>query len=104
MAKNIQVDTMEWEYDPAPVHLPGYRQNLRPGEPALEQAVEMIRAAKRPLILAGHGALISGAMEELRYLAKTTHTPVAMTLLDRLPGQPVIHSTWARWACMAQPG
>lgn len=81
MAKNIQVDTMEWEYDPAPVQLPGYRQNLRPGEPALEQAVEMIRAAKRPLILAGHGVLISGAMEELRYLAETTHTPVAMTLL-----------------------
>jgi acetolactate synthase-1/2/3 large subunit len=41
----------------------------------------MIKQAKRPLILAGHGVLISGAMDALRYLAETTHTPVAMTLL-----------------------
>ncbi len=41
----------------------------------------MIQAAKRPVILAGHGVLISGAMAELREFAERTHTPVAMTLL-----------------------
>lgn len=81
LAKNIQVESMEWEYDPSPVQLPGYRPDLRPGAQDIEQAIEMIKKAKRPLILAGHGVLISGAMEELRYLAETTHTPVAMTLL-----------------------
>jgi acetolactate synthase-1/2/3 large subunit len=81
LAKNIQVDSMDWEYDPAPVKLPGYRPDLRPADKVIDQAVEMINQAKRPLILAGHGILISGAMDELRCFAETTHTPVATTLL-----------------------
>ncbi len=81
LAKDVQVDSVDWEYDPAPVQLPGYRPNLRPADKVIDQAVEMIKQARRPLILAGHGILISGAMDELRYFAETTHTPVAMTLL-----------------------
>lgn len=81
LAKNVQTETMEWEYDPAPVQLPGYRPNLNPLDTDINQAIAMIEQAKRPLILAGHGVLISGAMDALRYLAETTHTPVAMTLL-----------------------
>jgi acetolactate synthase I/II/III large subunit len=81
LAKNIQTDSIDWEPDPSPVELIGYRPDLSPSDMDLDAAVEMINQAKRPLILAGHGVLISGAMDELRYLAEKTHTPVAMTLL-----------------------
>jgi acetolactate synthase-1/2/3 large subunit len=59
----------------------GYRPDLRPLTADLQRAAELIQNAKRPLILAGRGVLMSGAMAELRAFAEQTHTPVAMTLL-----------------------
>jgi acetolactate synthase-1/2/3 large subunit len=47
----------------------------------LNKAAELIRNAKRPVILAGHGVSESGAMEQVRTLAERTQTPVALTLL-----------------------
>ena len=47
----------------------------------LNLAAELIRNAKRPVILAGHGVSESGAMEQLRTLAERTQIPVALTLL-----------------------
>ena len=81
IAKNAQAQTIEWEYDETPIQLSGYRPDMRPMPKDFEQAAEMIRNAKRPIILAGHGVSISGAEEELKYFVETTHTPVAMTLL-----------------------
>jgi acetolactate synthase I/II/III large subunit len=59
----------------------------------LAQAAELIRNAKRPVILAGHGIIESGAMEQVRTLAERAQIPVALTLLgwahSRLaPAQP----------------
>ena len=48
---------------------------------ALDDATEMLASAKRPVILAGHGILKSGAMDEVRRFAELTQIPVAMTLL-----------------------
>ena len=50
-------------------------------EAGLVQAAELIRDAKRPLILAGHGVIESGAMEQLRLLAERAQIPVTMTLM-----------------------
>jgi acetolactate synthase-1/2/3 large subunit len=50
-------------------------------ETGLAQATELIRNAKRPVILAGHGILESGAMEQVRTLAERAQIPVALTLL-----------------------
>jgi len=47
----------------------------------LDQAAELIRNAKRPVILAGHGVIESGAMEQIRTLAERAEIPVALTLL-----------------------
>ena len=47
----------------------------------LAQAAELIRNAKRPVILAGHGVSESGAMEQIRTLAERAQIPVALTLL-----------------------
>ena len=50
-------------------------------DPALTQAAELIKNAKRPVILGGHGIIESGAMEQVRALAERTQIPVALTLL-----------------------
>jgi len=54
---------------------------LKVEEHSLEQAAELIRHAKRPVILAGHGVSESGAMEQVRTLAERAQIPVALTLL-----------------------
>ena len=54
---------------------------LHVDDAGLEQAAELIRHARRPVILAGHGVIESGAMEQLRTLAERTQIPVALTLL-----------------------
>ena len=53
----------------------------RPTPEEYEQALELIHNAKRPVILAGHGIIISGAMHEVRDFAERTGIPVALTLL-----------------------
>jgi acetolactate synthase-1/2/3 large subunit len=48
---------------------------------ALTQAIELILAAKRPIILAGHGIIQSNAGSQVRTLAERLQIPVATTLL-----------------------
>jgi acetolactate synthase-1/2/3 large subunit len=81
IAKDAQQASIEWEYDDSPIRLPGYRPDLRPMPADLQRAVELISAAKRPVILAGRGVLLSNAMSQVREFAEKTSTPVAMTLL-----------------------
>ena len=90
IAKDAQQASTDWEYDESPIRLPGYRPTKRPASKELQVAVDLIHAAKRPVILAGHGVLISGAMAELHEFAERTSTPVAMTLLG-LSGLPAEH-------------
>jgi acetolactate synthase I/II/III large subunit len=54
---------------------------LRVEESGLAQAAELIRNAERPVILAGHGVIESGAMEQIRALAERAQVPIALTLL-----------------------
>ncbi len=81
ITKDAQVASIEWEYDDSPIELPGYRPDLRPVNSDMEYATELIREAKRPLILAGAGVIKSNALEELKEYAEKTDTPIALTLL-----------------------
>jgi acetolactate synthase-1/2/3 large subunit len=81
IAKDVQQASIDWSYDLSPIRLPGYRPTLQPAPKSMRQAIEMVDSAKRPVILAGRGVLLSGAMRELREFAEKTRTPVAMTLL-----------------------
>ncbi|MBI3763836.1 MAG: biosynthetic-type acetolactate synthase large subunit [Chloroflexi bacterium] len=81
ITKDAQQASADFEPDTSPIRLPGYRPDLRPLTADMHTAAELIREAERPLILAGHGVLMSGAMRELREFAERTRTPVAMTLL-----------------------
>ncbi|HJW43698.1 MAG TPA: thiamine pyrophosphate-binding protein, partial [Geothrix sp.] len=56
----------------------------------LAQALELIRHAKRPLILAGHGIQLSGARAEVLALAERADIPFALTLLG-LGAVPATH-------------
>ena len=48
---------------------------------SFEEATRLIAGAERPLIMAGHGVVLSGAYAELRVLAERTGIPVITTLL-----------------------
>jgi acetolactate synthase I/II/III large subunit len=61
--------------------LPGFRPTLEGHPKQLKTAAREIAAAKRPLILAGHGVLVAEAWDELREFAEQTQIPVAWTLL-----------------------
>ncbi|HET9756968.1 MAG TPA: biosynthetic-type acetolactate synthase large subunit [Candidatus Limnocylindrales bacterium] len=61
--------------------LPGFRPNLEGHARQLKTAVAEIAAAKRPVILAGHGVLHAEAWDDLRAFAEKTSIPVAWTLL-----------------------
>jgi acetolactate synthase I/II/III large subunit len=52
-----------------------------PNELTLDAAAKLIAEAKRPLIMAGHGVILSDAYEELRALAERAGIPVITTLL-----------------------
>ena len=90
IAKDAQQASIEWEPDDSPIRLPGYRPHPHTLPVDIQKALELIHAARRPVILAGHGVLLSGAMRELREFAERTHTPVAVTLLG-ISGLPASH-------------
>ncbi len=48
---------------------------------AVRDALDLLRSARRPIILAGHGILHSGALDQVRTLAEQAQIPVACTLL-----------------------
>jgi len=52
-------------------------------EASLKQAAALIDRAHRPVILAGRGVHLSGAVDELAAFANKTQTPVAVTLLGK---------------------
>ena len=90
ITKDAQIASIDWEWDPSPVRMRGYRPQLPVSRPDLEKAVALIRASNRPLILAGQGVIQSGAMRELVAFAERIDSPIAMTLLG-LGGVPASH-------------
>lgn len=66
---------------PEKVSLRGYKPTYF-GHPAqIKKAAQLIKESQKPLILAGHGVILSRAYEELRALAETADIPVITTLL-----------------------
>jgi acetolactate synthase-1/2/3 large subunit len=53
----------------------------RPDAEQVQKALKLIRAARRPVILAGRGIELSGARPEVLAFAEKTSTPIATTLL-----------------------
>jgi acetolactate synthase-1/2/3 large subunit len=62
------------------LHIASAKQQ-KPDFYALNQALKLIRSAKRPVILSGGGVITARASRELTELAKTLNAPVACTLM-----------------------
>ena len=90
ITKDAQQSTCEFDGRPVAPQLPGYRPDLSPTSEEYKQALELIHNSKRPVILAGHGIILSGAMDEVRAFAEKTNIPVGLTLLG-LGGFPASH-------------
>jgi acetolactate synthase-1/2/3 large subunit len=81
ITKDAQQSSCEFDWEAAKPQLPGYRPDLSPTAQDYSKALKLIQEAKKPVILAGHGILVSGAMAEVRELADRTGIPVTLTLL-----------------------
>jgi len=79
--KDVQNATIEFEYPTDPIDLPGYHPPEKATDEEVAAALELINSAEKPVILAGHGVMMSGAMKELRELAEKGTIPVTTTLL-----------------------
>lgn len=80
IAKDAQVGMLEWHYEKV-----GFIRSYNPvpdiSDADLALAAETINASHRPMILAGHGVMISQAEKELAEFAEKADIPVATTLL-----------------------
>ncbi len=98
ITKNAQIEMMDWYYQPC--HKVRSYQPKPPLDPqALDQAVALIKEAKRPMIFVGQGVLLSEAQDELRQFVEKTGIPVASTLLG-LSAFPVDHPLYVGYLGM----
>ena len=67
--------------NPTTLNLPGFKPRFEGHPRQVKLAAKAIAAAKRPVILAGHGVLIANATEELKTFAHQAQIPVTWTLL-----------------------
>ncbi len=81
ITKDAQQATAEFDFAAAASEKVRSHPMLDVNQHSLAEAVELIRCAQRPLILAGHGIIQSGAMSQVRALAERAQIPVACTLL-----------------------
>ncbi len=82
--KDVQKAVTEFEYpEDDEIVLPGYRVPDSGTDDEIQQAINLINEAERPIILAGHGITMSGASDELRDLAEKANIPITNTLLGK---------------------
>ncbi|MBN2143917.1 MAG: acetolactate synthase large subunit, partial [Candidatus Aureabacteria bacterium] len=63
--------------------LPGYHVREKGDAESIIKAVEALNLSKKPLLLIGHGCVLSNAQKEVRELAEKMHIPVVNTLLGK---------------------
>ncbi|HHW44484.1 MAG TPA: biosynthetic-type acetolactate synthase large subunit [Desulfotomaculum sp.] len=87
LPKDVAQAEIDYQY-PETVNLRGYKPNYKGHPNKINQAAELIRQSKRPVIYAGGGILNSRASAELLELAETISAPVTNTLmgLSSFPG------------------
>ncbi len=96
--KDVFTEEAEFVY-PESIDLPGYKPTLKPHSGQIKRAAKLIKEAKRPVILAGHGVIISRAYDELLELAEKAQIPVVTTLLG-ISGFPTGHVLSVGWPGM----
>jgi acetolactate synthase-1/2/3 large subunit len=80
--KDVSVANFEPDYN-VEMNLPGYKIPTHGESRAIANVAELLHKAKRPLLLVGHGAIISDAGRAIRSLAEKMRIPVTTTLLGK---------------------
>ncbi|MES2451507.1 MAG: acetolactate synthase 3 large subunit [Pseudomonadota bacterium] len=107
--KDVQVASARY-VKPGPIKHKTYRPQVKADQSLIEQAVDMLAAAERPILYTGGGIINAGpaASQLLRELARITGAPVTSTLMglgafpatsDQWLGMLGMHGTYeANWA------
>ena len=87
LPKDVMQTQVDFE-EPGEISLKSYKPNYKPNKKQLNKVVNMIRQAKRPVIFAGGGVILSQASGEITRLAKMADIPVTASLmgLGAFPG------------------
>lgn len=82
--KDVGLEECDYEpVEPGTVKLTGYRPTVKGNPRQINQALNLIRRARRPLLYVGGGAIAAGAHAELRKLADLFQIPVTTTLMGK---------------------
>jgi len=76
----------EFDYvpvEPNSVRIPGYRPTVKGNPRQINQAINLLREALRPLLYVGGGAIAANAYEEIKELAELFQLPVTTTLMGK---------------------
>ncbi len=80
ITKDAQLEILpQFTYAPCE-RVRSYHPFPKPNSESIEEAVHLIDTAKKPLMVVGQGALLSGAQEEVLALAEKAQIPVAVTM------------------------
>jgi acetolactate synthase-1/2/3 large subunit len=102
--KDVGLEEFDYEpVEPGTVKLTGYRPTLKGNPRQINQALNLIRRARRPLLYVGGGAIAAGAHAELRKLAEIFQIPVTTTLMGKGSFEESHPLASGCWACMAPP-
>ncbi|MBQ3658464.1 MAG: biosynthetic-type acetolactate synthase large subunit [Bacteroidales bacterium] len=81
ITKDAQTQIIEkFEYKKC-TKIRSYHPKLKPSETAINEAATLLNNAQRPLMIVGHGVLLSGCQDEVKELSEKLDMPVASTLL-----------------------
>ena len=92
LPKDISVSKVDYKA-PKKVKLKSYNPTYKPNVRQLHQVVNMIKAAKKPVIFAGGGVILSKAAKELTKFARKTQIPLTASLMG-LGGFPGSDPLW----------
>ena len=96
--RDVFMQEVEYE-EPGELNLPGYSPNFSGHSGQIRKAANLINESEKPVIVAGHGVIISKAYDELKELAEKAQIPVITTLLG-ISCFPEDHVLWTGWPGM----
>ncbi len=80
LAKDAQTGMVEWEHKKCD-YIRSYIPYPKINDDDVQRVADLINNSKRPMILSGHGVMISGAEKEIAQLAEKANIPLTATLL-----------------------
>ena len=78
---DILKQTFDYPDEDEEVNIRGYKLVGKPNESQINKVSEAIKSAKKPVILAGGGIVISDAVDKFRKFVKATDIPVVSTMM-----------------------